>query len=220
MTLHPEETRISTETSLHDRENPEVLSLENQYHGQGETGITLQELPVLEHLVESPSGAALETELRSKLDQLMKLSHQDLLTKLAQDGFTNSDITRLDAIVSTTLDETQLAEQLAAMLSTPDDVLDTTQVETTLHQWMNDIAWETAIQHIVHARLPDPISAIAYVTHQVRHIAASTLWFEATRQDLYTKPQPEHPISEAHVEEGITLAEAGLNEETAEWPAY
>ena len=182
--------------------------------------MTLMDPPILEHLIGSPSSAALEDELRPRLNELMNLSYAGLMNRFTSDGFTDSNVRELEAIVSALLNETELAEQLAAMLNQVEDMENQDEVKARLFEWLDAVNWETIYQKVRAAALPDPIDALAYAACHIRNLATSTIWFEATRHTVSKQPQPDWRLDKAQINDGIALAEAGLAQEASEWPAY
>ena len=182
--------------------------------------MTLMEPPILEHMIGSPSGAAMEDDLRPKLDELMNLSYSGLMSRFVEDGFTDSDVRELQFIVVSSLNELELAEQLAATLALVESMENEAEVEARFFKWLDTVDWETVYQRVMAAGFPDTIDALGYAACHVRNVATSTVWFENARNGISKQPQPVWHLDEAQINEGIALAEAGLAQEALEWPAY
>ena len=180
----------------------------------------LMEPPVIDRMIGSPLSADLENDFRPRLDELMNLSYVGLMNRFAEDGFTDSHVRNLEAVVSSSLNEMELAEQLATALTQVEDMENQAEIEARLIRWLDDLNWQAVYNQVMAADLPDSIDALAYAACHVRNIATSTVWFETTRHSLLSQPQPEWHQDEGQIKEGIALAEAGLAQEAMEWPPY
>ena len=182
--------------------------------------MTLMERPIVDLMIDSPASLRPSHEVRPKLIRLIKLNHTDWMHQLAADGFIETEIKNLENFVASSLNEVELAEQLAAMLGPVADMDNESEVDTAVHKWLALIGWEAIWQQVVATGFPDAIDAMAYTGSHVRNIVDNALWFESTRRSVAEEPEVNWQRDEVEIREGIALAEAGLTQEAAEWPAY
>ena len=181
--------------------------------------MTLMERPIVSLMVESPSGADLAWALRPRFARLLGLDHSGWMRQLAADGFSGSDINRLEDFISERFDETELTEKLASILRGAQDFNDESEVDAALDHWLARTGWVSIWEQVHKANFPDPIDAAAYAGARLLQMASSTLEFESLRRNS-TGQQSDWTMWKSQVQEGIELAEAGLAEEAAEWPPY
>ena len=182
--------------------------------------MTLMERPIVDLMTASPANPRPSHEVRPKLVRLIKLNYTDWMHQLAADGFIETEIKKLEDFVASSLNEMELAEQLAVMLEQVADMDNESEVDTAVHKWLARIGWEAIWQQVVAAGFPDAIDAMAYTGSHVRNIVDNALWFESTRGSVSEEPEINWQRDEAEIREGIALAEAGLAQEATEWPAY
>ncbi len=182
--------------------------------------MTLMERPIVDLMIDSPASPRPSHEVRPKLARLIKLNHTDWMRQLAADGFIDTEIKDLENFVASSLNEVELAEQLAPILESVADMDDKSEVETAVHKWLDLINCESIWQQVVATGFPDAIDAMAYAGSHVRNIADSALWFESARRSVSEEPEANWQIDEVEIREGIALAEAGLTQEAVEWPPY
>ena len=182
--------------------------------------MTLMERPIVDLMIDSPASLRPSHEVRPKLTRLIKLNHTDWMHQLAADGFIETEIKNLENFVASSLNEVELAEQLAAMLGPVADMDDKAEVDRAVHKWLDLINWGTIWQQVVATGFPDAIDAMAYAGSHVRNIADNALWFESARRSVSEEREVNWQIDEVEIREGIALAEAGLTQEAVEWPPY
>ena len=189
--------------------------------------MTLMEAPIVEFVIGSPysprqePGPQLDVdEMRSRLTEMLGLSHGDWMQRLVTDGFTETDIGRLDELVASLLNELELAGLLAAILGEVGDLDDEAELKIGLVKWLSQAQWETIARQFRPEDFPDHFSVLAHATRHLWHIADSTIWLESARREASNEPKIDYRLDEEQIEEGIAMAEAGLAEDAREWPTY
>ena len=189
--------------------------------------MTLMEAPIVEFVIGSPysprqePGPQLDVdEMRSRLTEMLGLSHGDWMQRLVTDGFTETDIGRLDELVASLLNELELAGLLAAILGEVGDLDDEAELKIGLVKWLSQAQWETIARQIRPEDFPDRFSVLAHATRHLWHLADSTIWLESARRKASNEPKIDYRLDEEQIEEGIAMAEAGLAEVAREWPTY
>ena len=99
--------------------------------------MTLMERPIVDLMIDSPASLHPSHEVRPKLTRLIKLNHTDWMHQLAADGFIETEIKNLENFVASSLNEVELAEQLAAMLGPVADMDDKAEVDRAVHKWLD-----------------------------------------------------------------------------------
>lgn len=182
--------------------------------------MTLMERPIVSLMVESPSGADLAWALRPRFARLLGLDHSGWMRQLAADGFSGSDINRLEDFISERFDETESTEKLASILRGVQDFNDESEVDAALDNWLACTGWVSIWEQVHEADFPDPIDAAAYTGTCLLNAAASALAFESLRRNPSAQVEDDWNLDESQVIEGIELAETGLSGDAAEWPPY
>lgn len=181
--------------------------------------MTLVERPIVNLMVEAPSGADLARVLQPRFARLLRLDYSGWMLQLAADGFSDNDVNRLEEFIGNSFDETELTEKLALIFREVEDLNDDSAVNLALDQWLAHSGWKVIWEHVCKAGFPDPIDAVAYTGTCLLNMAASTLAFESLRRNP-VKQSYDWSMDESQVKEGIELAETGLGEDVKEWPPY
>ena len=158
--------------------------------------------------------------MKPRFARLLTLDYPGWMTQFIVDGFSDTDVETLENFLQDSFNEAKLAESLACLLKGIHDQAGESEINETLMRWTIDSGWNNIWEAVCTQEFPDPIDAAAYVGRHLLEVASSTLAFELTRGKSPLPADRDWNISEAEVREGIELAEAGLFEETAEWPPY
>lgn len=176
------------------------------------------ERPIVDQMVTSPSGSDLSRALKPRLDRLVSMDHVSWMNQLAVDGFSGQDIQKLEDLLGSLIDVRSMEETLVRLLPETIDLGDESQLTTVLKEWSGNIARSEIWPAICHADFPDPIDAIALVIRTMTSIVYSVLALEnMKRNPLEEETQLPDP---GCIEEGIALAEQGIEEDMYTWPAY
>lgn len=178
--------------------------------------MTLMERPIVNLMVDVPSGTDLARALRPRFARPLRLDYSGWMRQLAHDGFSDSDISRLEYFIGYFFNETELSEKLALILREVRDLNDESALDLALDQWLDYTGWAAIWEQVCKADFPDPIDAAAYAGTCLLNMAASTLSFEPIRRSPVTQAD-DWSMDESEVKEGIELAEVGLSEDTLEW---
>ena len=181
--------------------------------------MTLMERPIVNLMVDAPSGVDLARALRPRFARLLRLDYSGWMRQLASDGFSDSDIFRLEEFIGNSFDEAELSEKLASILREVRHLNDEAEVDSALDRWLSRTGWTDIWEQVSKADFPDPIDAAAYAGTCLLNIANSALAFESLRRNPPGQSD-DWSMDEAEVEEGIELAGSGLAEDAAEWPPY
>ena len=189
--------------------------------------MTLMEAPIVEFVIGSPYSPRLEPglqldtdEMRSQLTEILGLSHGDWMQRLAGAGFTETAIRKLDELIASSLNELELAKQLAGILRQVGNLDDEGELKVALAKWLRQVKWETTTRQIQPQDSLDHFSTLAHATRHRSHIADNTIWLESSRRKAENETKIDYRLDEEQIEEGIAMAEAGLAEDAREWPAY
>ena len=145
--------------------------------------MTLTERQIVSLMVESPSTTDLARAVAPRFARLLQLDHTRWMHQLAADGFAASDISRLEAFVGDSFDETGLADKLASILNEIPDLNEEPVVDSALDKWLTCTGWPSIWNQVCIAEFPDPIDAAAYAASHLLNIASSTLAFESLRRN-------------------------------------
>lgn len=174
-----------------------------------------------EDLLMSPLGKTrLGRVMKPRFARLLALDHQGWMMQLKVDGFTDADVETLEEFLQDSFNEAELAERLAYLLKGIHEQSDESELNEALVRWTMDSGWNNVWEAVCARRFPDPIDAAAYAGRHLLNIASTTLAFELTYGNPSSPTDCNWNISDAEMKEGIELAEAGLTEESAEWPPY
>lgn len=177
--------------------------------------------PMAEDLLMDPLGKTHHGRaMKPRFARLLTLDYQGWMTQFKADGFSNADVKALEEFLLDSFNEAELAESLACLLEGVHGQPDESEINEALMHWAMDSGWNNIWETVCARKFPDPIDAAAYVGRHLVNIASSTLAFELARRNPPILTDCDWYISEAEVNEGIELAEAGLSEESAEWPPY
>ena len=174
-----------------------------------------------EDLLMDPLGEThLGRVMKPRFAKLLTLDYQGWMAQLKVDGFTDTDVETLEKFLQDSFNEAKLAESLGFLLKGIHEWAGESELNEALVRWTRDSGWYNVWEAVCTQEFPDPIDAAAYVGRHLLEVASSTLAFELTRGKSPLPTDRDWNISEAEVKEGIELAEAGLFEETSEWPPY
>ncbi len=180
----------------------------------------IMERPIIDMMVEATSISDLSNGLMSRIDRLAKLNHFCWIDQLASDGFSEGDINRLDDLVPSLLDGAEMETKLAAMIAGAQDIQDETQLESAILLWLGQMDLAGICHQACNSGFPDPIDALVSVIRYLLRLAGSAVAFEAMRRLPPEQVNDDRKIELSEVAEGIELAEVGVEEDVAEWPAY
>ena len=182
--------------------------------------MTLMELPIAELMTQPQSKPRSETEVRSVINELLDTTHAGVMQRLADEGFTNEDVRRLDDWLSKSFDETHLAETLALLLRKVNDIGNEEELKVALDRWMEELQWYSVAKQVIELDSPDEAVALGYAIRHLWRVADSTIWFESSRRPAAQERKPERDLTQEEVKQGVELAEAGLSLDAFEWPTY
>jgi hypothetical protein len=178
------------------------------------------EHPIVDQMVASPSGSDLSCALKPRLGRLVSLDHRSWMNQLAADGFSSQDIEKLEALVASLIDVRRLEDLLANSFRETVDLSDQSKLTAVLNEWSGKIARADIWPTVCHAGFPDPIDAIAFVARTIFSIASSVLALETMKRDPLAETSPDFDLDPGSLHDGIALAEQGIEEDMATWPAY
>ena len=181
--------------------------------------MTLMERSIVSLMVDVPSGTDLARALRPRFARLLRLDYSGWMRQLAEDGFSDSDISRLEEFIGNSFNETELSEKLTLILREVHDLNGEAEVDSALDRWLTCAGWTDIWEQVSKAEFPDPIDAAGYTGTCLLNIAASTLAFESLRRNPIVQAD-DWSMEESEMKEGIELAETGLTEDATEWTPY
>ena len=181
---------------------------------------TTIERPIVDQIVASTSSSDLSRALRPRLDRLLKLDHNSWMDQLAADGFGPQDIEKLEDLVAASINVVHLEDLLAKTLKETSDCGNESELTAIFKEWSGQIGWAELWRKACRSGFPDPIDAIAFVTRTIFTITSSALAFESIKRNPPEEANLDLNLDSTTVEEGIELAEMGIQEDMATWPAY
>ncbi len=177
------------------------------------------ERPIVATLFSNQDDWDSRTLLEPIVDRLVGLDHSGWRDQFAADGFTHGQVELLDSIVqkwTKQIDKDSLAEKLATVA----DLEDAALCDEVLVPWMEKISNDELNSSIQQAQFPVPLDAFCYTAGQLGHIIYAALAFEAMARHLQQEPSLDWSMSPEQIEQGVSLAEAGIAEDVKTWPIY
>ena len=180
----------------------------------------MMERPLVNVMVESTSSSDLTDAVMARIVRIARLNHFEWKVQLASDGFTQEDIRRMDSLVLNLFDGAEMEARLAATLAGIQDLQDQEEMNSAIRKWLEQINSADICHRVCSSNFPDPIDALASVVRYMINIAGSTFALELIQRIPPEQVNKDWMIESSEVDEGIALAEEGIEEDMAEWPAY
>ncbi len=142
------------------------------------------------------------------------------MDQLSADGFNAQDIEKLEDLAAVSIDVARLEDLLANAFAETTDLGDESELTEIMEQWSGQIGWPNIWRKACQTGFPDPIDAIAFVSRAIFSIAASAYTLEAIKRNPPEEDNLDTNLDPSFIKEGIELAELGMEEDMATWPAY